>query len=85
MVWSRKRFFLLVGIIAFISSLAVSFLIHPKFQSTAVLLPAISTQPSKDIVVPNRVKGFIMFGEDEEAVSYTHLDVYKRQVKLPYG
>ena len=66
MVWSRKRFFLLVGIIAFISSLAVSFLIHPKFQSTAVLLPAISTQPSKDIVVPNRVKGFIMFGEDEE-------------------
>ncbi len=66
MVWNRKKVFLIIGAVAFAASLVVSFLIHPQYQSTAILMPALSTQPSKDIVVPTRIKGITMFGEDEE-------------------
>lgn len=66
MVWQRRMIFILVGFVAFAVSLVVSFLITPQFKSTAVLIPASSTQASKDVFVASRAKGLTMFGDDEE-------------------
>lgn len=66
MVWQRRLIFVIIGIVAFISSLVVSLLITPQFKSTAILVPATATQASKDVFVPSRAKGFTVFGDDEE-------------------
>lgn len=66
MVWQRRLFFIVIGIVAFVSSLVVSLLITPQFKSTAILIPATATQASKDVFVPSRAKGFTVFGDDEE-------------------
>jgi uncharacterized protein involved in exopolysaccharide biosynthesis len=66
MVWQRRMVFILIGFVAFAVSLVVSFLITPQFKSTAVLIPASSTQASKDVFVASRAKGLTVFGDDEE-------------------
>lgn len=66
MIWQRRIIFLVIGIIAFIASLVVSLLITPQYKSTAVLIPAASSQASKDIFVASRAKGLTVFGDDEE-------------------
>lgn len=66
MVW-QKRFLLgSIGGIAFIVSLVVSLLITPQFKSTAILIPSVATQASKDVLVPTRAKGITVFGDNEE-------------------
>ena len=66
MIWQRRITFVVIGLIAFIASLVVSLLITPQYKSTAVLIPAASTQASKDIFVASRAKGLTVFGDDEE-------------------
>lgn len=66
MVWQRRWVFVLIGVVAFVVSLVVSFLITPQFKSTAILIPAASTQASKDVFVASRAKGITVFGDDEE-------------------
>ena len=66
MIWQRRTVFVLIGAIAFALSLVVSFLITPQFKSTAVLIPAASTQAAKDVFVASRPKGLTVFGDDEE-------------------
>lgn len=66
MVWQRRWVFVLIGVVAFMVSLVVSFLITPQFKSTAILIPAASTQASKDVFVASRAKGITVFGDDEE-------------------
>ncbi len=66
MVWGRRKVFAIIGIVAFIVSLIVSFQITPQFKSTAILIPAAATQASKDVIVASRTKGLTVFGDDEE-------------------
>lgn len=66
MVWQRKFVVIGVAIVAFIASLIISLQITPLFQSTAILIPARTTQASKDVFVPTRAYGLTVFGEDEE-------------------
>ncbi len=66
MLWKRRWVFVLIGGVAFVVSLVVSFLITPQFKSTAILIPAASTQASKDVFVASRAKGLTVFGDDEE-------------------
>lgn len=66
MIWQRRMVFILIGAVAFAVSLVVSFLITPQFKSTAVLIPAASTQAAKDVFVASRAKGLTVFGDDEE-------------------
>lgn len=66
MVWQRKYVVIGVAVVAFITSLIISLQITPLFQSTAILIPARTTQASKDIFVPTRAYGLTVFGEDEE-------------------
>jgi uncharacterized protein involved in exopolysaccharide biosynthesis len=66
MVWSRRIVFIVVGIVAFIVSLVISLLITPQFKSTAILIPSIATQASKDVLVASRANGLTVFGDDEE-------------------
>ncbi|PKP39444.1 MAG: hypothetical protein CVT98_01750 [Bacteroidetes bacterium HGW-Bacteroidetes-15] len=66
LVWQRKFVVIAIAIVAFITSLIISFQITPLFQSTAILIPGRTTQASKDIFVPTRAYGLTVFGEDEE-------------------
>ena len=66
MVWDRKIIFIVIGLIAFVVSAVVSFIITPQFQSSAILIPSAATQASKDVLVPSRAKGITVFGDDEE-------------------
>lgn len=66
MVWHRRKVFIAIGIVAFVASLVVSFLITPQFKSTAVLIPATASQASKDIFVASRAYGLTVFGDNEE-------------------
>lgn len=66
MVWQRKFVVIGIAIVAFLASLVISLQITPLFKSTAILIPAKTTQASKDIFVPTRAYGITVFGEDEE-------------------
>lgn len=67
MVWNKKYLFIIVGVVAFIASAVAGFLLTPYFKSTAILIPAVSTQASKELFVPSsRQKGLTVFGDDEE-------------------
>ena len=66
MVWQRRIVFLLIGVVAFVVSLVVSFLITPQFKSSAILIPSVATQASKDVFIASRAKGLTVFGDDEE-------------------
>lgn len=65
-IWKRKYILTAITAVAFVASIAVSFLIVPTFQSTAILIPAKASQASKDAFVPTRAYGLTVFGEDEE-------------------
>ncbi|MFP4556830.1 MAG: Wzz/FepE/Etk N-terminal domain-containing protein [Bacteroidales bacterium] len=66
MIWQKKFLLVSIGAIAFIASLVVSLLITPQFKSTAILIPSVATQASKDVLVTSRPKGITVFGDDEE-------------------
>jgi tyrosine-protein kinase Etk/Wzc len=66
MVWQKKFIIIGIGIVAFISSIIISFQLTPLYQSTAILIPAAATQASKDVFVDSRAKGLTVFGDDEE-------------------
>jgi uncharacterized protein involved in exopolysaccharide biosynthesis len=66
MVWNRRKVFIIIGAIAFVVSLIVSLLITPQFKSTAILIPSLATQTSKDVIVASRAHGLTVFGDDEE-------------------
>lgn len=66
MVWNHRKLLIIIGTLAFVISLVVSFLITPYFKATAVLIPSVASQASKDVLVNSRVKGITQFGEDQE-------------------
>ena len=66
MVWEQRKLIIIIGIVAFVVSLIISFLITPQFKATAVLIPSAASQASKDVMVSSRVKGITVFGEDNE-------------------
>ncbi|MFH2096239.1 MAG: hypothetical protein ABIJ16_11080 [Bacteroidota bacterium] len=64
---SRKYPLLLITGLAFLISMAVSFVIEPKFKSTVVIFPTASTSISHELLTDNLYEKNIMkFGEDEE-------------------
>ncbi len=66
MVWEQRKLIIIIGIVAFVVSLIISFLITPQFKATAVLIPSAASQASKDVMVSSRVKGITVFGEENE-------------------
>lgn len=66
MVWNHRKLLIAIGVAAFVVSLIVSLLITPYFKASAVLVPAVASQASKDVLVNSRVKGITQFGEDQE-------------------
>lgn len=66
MIWQNKFLLTSIGVIAFVVSVIVSILIPPQFKSTAILIPSVATQASKDVLVTSRAKGLTVFGDDEE-------------------
>lgn len=68
-IWQKRWILLIVGFIAGITSIIVSLLITPKFESSVIMFPAASTSVSKELLVQNysgrqNVHGF---GEEEQA------------------
>jgi len=66
LVWNHRKLIIIIGIVAFVSSLVVSFIITPHYKVTAVLIPSAASQASKDVLVNSRVKGITVFAEDQE-------------------
>jgi uncharacterized protein involved in exopolysaccharide biosynthesis len=66
MIWKRKVVLGIIALVAFISSLIAAMSITPLYKSTAILIPTVATQATKDIFVPTRPKGLTVFGDDEE-------------------
>lgn len=66
MVWDKRKLLMLIGMVAFVVSLLVSFLITPKFKSIAILYPPVSNQLSKEVVNTTFQRGLTVFGDEEE-------------------
>jgi len=68
-IWKKKFILMVVAIIAGITSIIVSLMITPMYQSSVIMFPASSTSISKDLLSQNysgrqNVHGF---GEEEQA------------------
>ena len=63
----KKKHLIIITIIAFVISTIVSFLIHPKYQSSVILFPASSSSISHQLLTQNVTeKNILNFGEEEE-------------------
>lgn len=68
-LWKKRTILAVVGLIAGITSIVISLLITPMFQSTVIMFPASNASVSKDLLSQNysgrqSVHGF---GEEEQA------------------
>lgn len=63
----KRRLFILIGVIAFVVSSVVSFLITPMYKSTVIMMPtkSISVSLSSTLSTPSK-EGMANFGEEEE-------------------
>ncbi|MBN1990749.1 MAG: hypothetical protein JW783_15205 [Bacteroidales bacterium] len=66
-LWEKRKLMFIVTAVAFVVSMAVSFLIPERFKATAVVYPARANQQSKDVFSTTLQEGLTVFGEDEEA------------------
>jgi len=66
-IYSYRKPIIYIAIVAAVTSTIISFLITPKFKSTAVLFPAPTTSIAKSLIASNTYsKTESMFGEDKE-------------------
>ncbi|MDX9852325.1 MAG: Wzz/FepE/Etk N-terminal domain-containing protein [Tenuifilaceae bacterium] len=63
----KRKLIIIVTAIAFVVSMAVSFLIPERFKASAVVYPARANQQSKDVFSTTLQRGLTIFGEDDEA------------------
>ena len=66
-LWEKRKLIIIVTAIAFVVSMAVSFLIPERFKASAVVYPARANQQSKDVFSTTLQRGLTIFGEDDEA------------------
>jgi len=66
LVWSKRKFLFIIGIVAIVVSTVASFMITPKFKATAIIYPPIDNQVSKELIAPSMQAGLTVFGESKE-------------------
>lgn len=72
---------LIIGVVAFVVSLAVAFLLPSKFRATVVLFPATSESVSKSLLAENQTtKGLLNFGTAEEVEQFLQV-LYSENIR----
>ena len=68
-IWKKKLVLIIVGLIAGITSIAISLMITPMFQSSVIMFPASNASVSKDLLSQNYSgrQDVHSFGEEEQA------------------
>jgi|WetSurSiteA1Bulk_404760.scaffolds.fasta_scaffold00425_9 uncharacterized protein involved in exopolysaccharide biosynthesis len=83
-VWKNKWILVILSLVAFIASVAVSLSITPRFRSGVVLFPAASVSLSKSLVETSSIstdnRDILSFGEDEEAERMLQI-LHSNQIK----
>ena len=67
LVWSKRKLLMWIGVLAFVVSLIVSFMITPMFKATAIIYPPINNQLSKELLTSNIQGGLTVFGDSKES------------------
>ncbi len=65
-IWRKRKFFILIGMVAAIASSIASFMIEEKFESTVTLYPAKSSSVTFNEVI-SEDQSVSKFGEEDEA------------------
>ncbi|HRX30843.1 MAG TPA: Wzz/FepE/Etk N-terminal domain-containing protein [Tenuifilaceae bacterium] len=72
-LWAYRKIVFIISIAAFVLSIVASYLITPKFKSTAIIFPPVANQVSKDLFTENIQEGITVFGETQEAEQFLQI------------
>jgi len=65
-IWNGRKILVVVGLIAFATSILASLFIKNQYKATATIFPPVANQVSKELITENKQEGLTTFGETEE-------------------
>lgn len=72
-MWEKRMLLLIVGVAAFVISAVVTLFIKNTYEATAIIMPPVANQMSKELFTSSQQEGLTLFGESDEAEQFQQI------------